>query len=73
MKLNKKAFDQVLFRPRVMRNNQSADTRTKILGFDTGVPFFIAPTAMQGMVNPDGEKAAAKGAREENVIQIVRT
>lgn len=72
MKLNKKAFDQVLFRPRVMLNNESADTRTKILGFDTGVPFFIAPTAMQGMVNLDGEKAMAKGAREENVIQIVR-
>ncbi|PUU78544.1 FMN-dependent dehydrogenase-domain-containing protein [Tuber borchii] len=73
MKLNKKAFDQVLFRPRVMRNNESADTRTKILGFDTGVPFFIAPTAMQGMVNLDGEKAMAKGAREENVIQIIST
>ncbi|RPA94791.1 hypothetical protein L873DRAFT_1700211 [Choiromyces venosus 120613-1] len=73
MKLNKKAFDQVLFRPRVMRNNKFVDTRTKILGFDTGLPFFIAPTAMQGMINLDGEKAVAKGAGDENVIHIIST
>ncbi|PWW76300.1 hypothetical protein C7212DRAFT_358047 [Tuber magnatum] len=73
MKLNKEAFDQVLFRPRVMRNVKSVYTRTKILGFDTGVPFFIAPTAMQGMINLDGEKAVAEGAGEENVIHIIST
>ncbi|CUS11463.1 unnamed protein product [Tuber aestivum] len=50
-----------------MRDVKSADTRTRILGFDDGVTFFIAPTAMQGMVNPDREKAVAKGAGEENV------
>jgi L-lactate dehydrogenase (cytochrome) len=71
MRLNKKAFDKVLFRPRVMRNIKHVDTRTKILGFDTGVPFFVAPTAMQGMINPDGEKAVTKGVGEENVIHIV--
>ncbi|CAZ83548.1 unnamed protein product [Tuber melanosporum] len=73
MKLNRRAFDRVLFRPRLMRNVKSVDTRTKILGFSTGVPFFIAPTAMQGMINPDGEKAVAMGAGEEKVIHIIST
>lgn len=71
MRLNKKAFDKVLFRPRVMRNVAHVDTRTKVLGFETGLPFFVAPTAMHGMIHPDGEKAVTKGVGEENVIHIV--
>jgi L-lactate dehydrogenase (cytochrome) len=71
MRLNKRAFDKVLFRPRVMRNIKHINTRTKILGFDTGVPFYVSPTAMQGMIHADGEKAVAKAAGEESVIQVV--
>lgn len=71
MRLNKAAFDQILFRPRVMRNNKDVDTTTTILGVQTACPFFVAPTAMAKMIHEDGELAVSQGAGEEGIIHIV--
>lgn len=71
MKLNKEAFNRILFRPRVMRNNKDVDTTTTILGIKTKIPFFIAPTAMAKMIHGDGELAVSKGAGKEGMIHIV--
>lgn len=71
MKLNKEAFNRILFRPRVMRNNKDVDTTTTILGIKTKTPFFIAPTAMAKMIHEDGELAVSKGAGKEGIIHIV--
>lgn len=71
MRLNKEAFNRVLFRPRVMRNNKNVDTTTTILGIKTKTPFFVAPTAMAKMIHEDGELAVSKGAGPEGIIHIV--
>lgn len=71
MRLNKEAFDRILFRPRVMRNNKNVNTATTILGIKTNTPFFIAPTAMAKMIHEDGELAVSKGAGIEGIIHIV--
>lgn len=71
MKLNKEAFNRILFRPRVMRNNKDVDTTTMILGIKTKTPFFIAPTAMAKMIHEDGELAVSKGAGAEGIVHIV--
>lgn len=71
MRLNKEAFNRVLFRPRVMRNNKDVDTATTILGIKTNAPFFIAPTAMAKMIHEDGELAVSRGAGAEGIVHIV--
>lgn len=71
MRLNKEAFDRVLLRPRVMRNNKEVDTTTTILGVRTRSPFFVAPTAMAKMIHQDGEIAVSNGAGAEGIIHIV--
>lgn len=71
MRLNKEAFNRVLFRPRVMRNNKDVDTSTTILGIKTNAPFFIAPTAMAKMIHEDGELAVSRGAGAEGIVHIV--
>lgn len=71
MRLNKEAFNRILLRPRVMRNNKDVDTTTTILGIKTKMPFFIAPTAMAKMIHEDGELAVSKGAGAEGIVHIV--
>ena len=52
MKNNTTAFDRVFFRPRVMRKVSEVDTRTNILGVDVPAPFYISPTARNGLGQP---------------------
>jgi L-lactate dehydrogenase (cytochrome) len=41
--------------------------RRKILGFESDLPFFIAPAAMAQLGHPDGELCLARGASEYNL------
>lgn len=43
---NSAVYRMVRFRPRVLVDVVEVDTRTKILGYDSRHPFFIAPAAM---------------------------
>lgn len=68
---NKSCFDRIWFRPRVLRNVRSVDTRTKILGGDYTLPLFVSPAAMAKMIHPEGECAIARACQKKGIIQGV--
>ena len=68
---NKSMFDRIWFRPRLLRNIRHIDTKTKILGQDVKLPFFVSPAAMAKLAHPDGELALARGCEKFGVAQCV--
>ncbi|KAL8785361.1 MAG: hypothetical protein Q9213_003426 [Squamulea squamosa] len=72
-KANRSFFDRIWFRPRVLRDIRTRDTRARIMGQDVEVPVMCSPAAMAKLVHPDGEKAIAKGCQRKGIIQCVST
>lgn len=68
---NKSCFDRIWFRPRVLRNVRSVDTRTRILGVDCSLPLFVSPAAMAKLIHPDGECAIARACEKKGILQGV--
>ncbi|KIX98608.1 uncharacterized protein Z520_05909 [Fonsecaea multimorphosa CBS 102226] len=60
-------WKRIRFRPRVMRNVKKVNTRRTILGFQSSLPFFIAPCALARLGNPDGELCLVRGAARANI------
>ncbi len=61
---NRMAIDQLVFRPRVLRNVEKVSTRAKVLGHDLRLPVILAPIgSLQDIVSTGGlapTQAAAK-------------
>ncbi|KAF2184305.1 glycolate oxidase [Zopfia rhizophila CBS 207.26] len=70
---NCETFDRIWWRPRVLRNVQSACTKTRILGVESSVPFFCAPAAMARLVDGEGEKGIARACAKAGVLQCIST
>ncbi len=70
---NRSAFDEIVLRPRFMRDVGNVDISTTVLGTPISFPVIIAPAAGHCMVHPDGELATAQGAQESNTLMIVST
>lgn len=68
---NRSFFDRTWFRPRVLRNVRSVDTRTKILGVDSAIPLFVSPASMAKLIHPDGECAIARACESKGIFQGV--
>ncbi|KAL8815260.1 MAG: hypothetical protein Q9223_005584, partial [Gallowayella weberi] len=72
-KANQSFFDRIWFRPRVLRNIKTRNTRAKIMGQEVELPIMCSPAAMAKLVHPDGEKAIARGCQNKGIIQCVST
>ncbi|CEL02637.1 Putative Catalytic activity: [Aspergillus calidoustus] len=68
---NKSCFDRIWFRPRVLRNVRSVDTKSKILGVDVSLPLFVSPAAMAKLIHPEGERAIARACESRGIMQGV--
>ena len=71
--LNCRAFDRLLFRPRVLVDASRVDTSTTVLGERIALPILLAPTAFNKLAAPDGEVAAARAARAAGTIMVAST
>jgi L-lactate dehydrogenase (cytochrome) len=69
---NKSCFDRIWFRPRVLRNVRSVDTKSRILGVDVSLPLFVSPAAMAKLIHPEGERAIARACESRGIMQGVR-
>jgi isopentenyl diphosphate isomerase/L-lactate dehydrogenase-like FMN-dependent dehydrogenase len=67
MARNCTAFERVVFRPRVLRNVQSVDTRTEIFGHPSAFPLALAPTGAAGLLWYKGDLALARAAAAAGV------
>jgi 4-hydroxymandelate oxidase len=71
LRWNREAFGRVRLSPRVLNDVHVLDTRVRVLAHDLVHPIVLAPVAANGLVHPDGEVAAARGARAAEAGMIL--
>ncbi|MEZ4452673.1 MAG: alpha-hydroxy acid oxidase [Nannocystaceae bacterium] len=70
---NLAAFRRRRLLPRMMRDVAAVDPSTTILGRRWPLPVFVAPTALQRMAHPEGERASARAAAQRGVTMTLST
>ncbi len=65
---NRRAFDEMTFRPRAAVSFDERVLATTVLGVDVSLPVLLAPTGSIRIVHPDGEIAAARAAHARGTI-----
>lgn len=70
---NARAFDRWVLRPRVLAGIREVDLRAEMLGERVTAPVYIAPTAYQGLIHPDGEGGIARAAGRAGVLAMFST
>jgi 4-hydroxymandelate oxidase len=70
---NRRAFDDIDLRYRVLAGVEHRDLSVTLLGKRTSMPVLIAPTGFHKLAHADGEVATARGAADAGVIMVVST
>jgi L-lactate dehydrogenase (cytochrome) len=70
---NRRAFDDVTFRPRQGVAVQQCDLSTSVLGTRVALPVLLAPVGSSRLFYPRGEEAAAREAGTAGTIYILST
>jgi isopentenyl diphosphate isomerase/L-lactate dehydrogenase-like FMN-dependent dehydrogenase len=70
---NRRAFERIRLRPRVLVSVGARDTRLTLLGESLRSPVIVAPMAYQRMAHDEGEAAMARGAGAAGVAMCVST
>lgn len=71
LRWNREAFGRVALSPRMLNDVGTLDTRVRLLGADLPHPILLAPVASNGIVHPEGEVAAARGARDQGAGMVL--
>jgi 4-hydroxymandelate oxidase len=71
LRANREAFDRRSLRPHAFADVHAIDLSTQVLGQKVSAPFFVCPTAYQGLVNPEGEAATARAAAGSDVLMVL--
>jgi isopentenyl diphosphate isomerase/L-lactate dehydrogenase-like FMN-dependent dehydrogenase len=67
---NRKAFNQIIIRPRVLTDVHRIDVSTNLLGKKLDYPIFICPAGGKNCFHKNGEEEVAKAAAESNALMI---
>lgn len=70
---NRRAFEEVSFRPRQAVVVPQCDLRTRVLGRELSLPFLLAPVGYSRVMHPGGEVAAARAAGAAGTAYILST
>ena len=68
---DRRAFERITFRPRLMVNVAQLDLTTELLGEKMFTPIVVGPTWYQQAFHPDGEIAMARGASAAKTLMVV--
>lgn len=68
---NRAAFKRCFLRPLMMRNVSDIDTSCSFFGDRATMPIFISPAGVHKVVDPEGECATARAARDAGIIMGV--
>ncbi|KAH7656467.1 Alpha-hydroxy acid dehydrogenase FMN-dependent protein [Dioscorea alata] len=68
---NIKAFQRILFRPRILIDVSKIDMSTCLLGFKMAAPIMVAPTGLLKLANHEAEVAVARAAAACNAIMVL--
>src|SRR5262245_45366098 len=70
---NRRAFEDVTFRPRHAVAFAESDLRTRVLGCNLALPVMLAPVGYSSVMYSRGEMAAARAAGEAGTAYILST
>lgn len=70
---NQAALQRIVLRPKVGVDVLKIDTRIQLLGKSLPHPIMLSPTSEHGRLNPEGEKATARGAGAADAVMMVST
>jgi len=70
---NRRAFERVEFRPRVLRDVSALDTRTTVLGREIPFPLALSPTGFGRIANSRGELVVAEAAAARRIPYTLST
>jgi len=70
---NRRAWEDIFFRPRNAVSTPQCDTRVNVLGCDLALPMILAPLGSSRMFHPTGELAAAKAAGDAGIAYTLST
>ena len=70
---NSRAFEQLEFRPRVLRDVGDVDPSTTLLGRRLPIPLVLAPTGLVRIADPQGELALARAAQRAGLPYTLST
>jgi L-lactate dehydrogenase (cytochrome) len=73
MRADLEDLTRIRFRPRVLRNVERIDMSRRIMGWKSSLPFFIAPTALVKLADPEGEVSLLRGAARRRIPYCVST
>ena len=73
LRANRKAFEHVRFRPRVLIDVNTIDLCCTVQGVPISFPLLIAPTAFHCLAHPEGECATAQAASNAGTILVAST
>ncbi|MCU1574298.1 MAG: alpha-hydroxy-acid oxidizing enzyme [Micrococcaceae bacterium] len=69
----REAFQDIEFRPGILRDVSSVDLRTPVLGRESALPFGIAPTGFTRMMQSEGEYAGSQAAEAAGIPYTLST
>jgi len=70
---NRRAFEELAFRPRHAVDVARPDLRTRVLGCDLAIPALLAPIGYSRLMHATGEVAAARAAGQAGTGYILST
>ena len=70
---NRDAFARFVLCPRVLVDVANVNAAIEILGISLGFPLILAPTALNQLADPEGERAAARAAAASGTLLVVST
>ncbi len=68
---DRKPFDRITFRPRMMVNTTKLDLTAELFGLKMFAPLLIGPLSEQKRFHPDGELAMARGASAAKALMVI--
>jgi 4-hydroxymandelate oxidase len=68
---NRRAFERMTFRPRMLINVTELDLTTELFGEKMFTPILLGPMSEQKRVHPEGELASVRGALAANTVMVV--
>ena len=68
---DRKPFDRIIFRPRMMVNTLDLDLSIELFGETMFTPIVVGPTSNQKRFHPEGELAMARGASAAKAAMVV--
>jgi isopentenyl diphosphate isomerase/L-lactate dehydrogenase-like FMN-dependent dehydrogenase len=64
---NRRAWDDVLFRPHNAVHISKPDLRTRVLDSDLAMPMLLGPIGFSRLIHPEGERGVAEAAGAEGI------